>query len=59
MFAWGKAQQQEFDDLKHHFCLAPTLFVPDLQKTLDIETDASDYVVGAVLTQHIIADFRG
>jgi len=50
--AWGKAQQQAFDDLKYHLCLAPVLSLPNLQKPFEIETDASDYVVGAVLTQH-------
>jgi hypothetical protein len=51
-FAWGKAQQQAFDDLKHRLCSAPVLSLPDLQQPFEIETDASDYVVGAVLTQH-------
>jgi hypothetical protein len=51
-FAWGQAQQQAFDDLKHHLCSTPLLSLPDLQQPFDIETDASDYVVGAVLTQH-------
>ena len=50
--AWRKEQQWSFDDLKHHLCLAPILSLPDLQQPFDIETDASDYVVGAVLTKH-------
>ena len=51
-FVWGKAQQQAFDDLKNHLCLAPVLSLPDLQQRFEIETDAFDYVVGIVLTQH-------
>jgi hypothetical protein len=39
-------------DLKHHLCSAPVLSLPDLQQPFEIETDASDYVVGIVLTQH-------
>jgi hypothetical protein len=50
-FAWGKAQQQEFDDLKHCLCSTPVLSLPDLQQPFKIEIDASDYVVGAILTQ--------
>jgi hypothetical protein len=41
-----------FDDLKHHLCSAPVLALPDLQQPFEIETDASDYVVGVILTQH-------
>jgi hypothetical protein len=49
---WGLSQQQEFDDSKQ--CLCSTLFLSllNLQQPFQIETDASDYVVGAVLTQH-------
>jgi hypothetical protein len=48
----GKEQQRSFDDLKHHLCSALVLSLPDLQQPFEIEIDASDYVVGAVLTQH-------
>jgi hypothetical protein len=51
-FTWGKAQQQEFDDLKHRLCSAPILSLPNRQKTFEIETDAFDYDVGTILTQH-------
>jgi hypothetical protein len=51
-FMWGKEKQRAFDDLKHHLCSALVLSLPDLQQPFKIETDASDYVVGTVLTQH-------
>jgi hypothetical protein len=51
-FVWGRSQQQAFDDLKQCLCSAPVLSLPDLQQPFEIETDASDYVVGIVLTQH-------
>jgi hypothetical protein len=51
-FTWGKAHQQEFDDLKHCLCSTPVLSLPDLQQPFKIEIDASDYVVGAILTQN-------
>jgi hypothetical protein len=51
-FVWGLSQQQAFDDLKNHLCSSPVLSLPDLQHPFEIETDASDYVVGIVLTQH-------
>jgi hypothetical protein len=51
-FMWGKEQQREFDNLKHHLCSTPVLSLPDLQQPLDIETDAYEYVVAVVLTQH-------
>jgi hypothetical protein len=49
-FLWGQPQQQEFDDLKQHLCSAPVLSLLDLQQPFEIETDALDYVVGAILT---------
>jgi hypothetical protein len=51
-FAWGRSQQQAFDDLKQCLCSAPVLSLPYLQQPFEIETDASDYAVGVVLTQH-------
>jgi hypothetical protein len=51
-FVWGKEQQREFDDMKPHLCSALILSFLDLQQPFKIETDASNYVVGAVLTQH-------
>jgi hypothetical protein len=51
-FVWGWSQQQTFDDLKQRLCSTPILSLTDLQQPFKIETDASDYVVGVVLTQH-------
>ena len=51
-FVWGRSQQQAFDDFKHRLCLAPVLSLLELQQSFEIETDASNYVVGVVLTQH-------
>jgi hypothetical protein len=45
-FVWGLSQQKAFDDLKQHLCSTPVLSLPDLQQPFEIETDASDYVVG-------------
>lgn len=51
-FVWVNSQQQAFKDLKQHLCSAPILTLPYLQQPFEIETDASDYAVGAVLTRH-------
>ena len=51
-FTWGQAQQQTFYDLEHRLCSTPVLSLPDLQQPFNIETDASDYDVGTILTQH-------
>jgi hypothetical protein len=51
-FTWGRSQQQVFDDLKQLLCSAPVLSLPYLQHPFEIETDASDYVVGVILTEH-------
>ena len=48
---WLETQQKAFVELKHHLCCAPVLTLPDLQQPFEIETDASDYDIGAVLTQ--------
>jgi hypothetical protein len=51
-FVWGLSQQQAFDDLKQRLCSAPILSLLDLQDPFEIETDALEYVVGVILTQH-------
>jgi hypothetical protein len=48
---WSESQQKAFDDLKHRLCSAPVLTLPYLQQPFEIKTDASDYAIGAVLTQ--------
>jgi len=47
----GKEQQEAFDDLKRRFISAPILchFYPELDTV--VETDASDYVLGCILSQ--------
>ena len=38
--------------LKHRLCSTSVLALPDLQQPFEIETDTSNYAVGAILTQH-------
>jgi hypothetical protein len=52
IFSWGLAQQRAFEDMKHLLCSAPVLSLPDLQQLFEIETDAFDYAINAVLTHH-------
>jgi len=49
---WGQLQHKAFNDLKQSLCSTRVLSLPDLQQPFDIETDASNYVVGTLLTQH-------
>jgi hypothetical protein len=51
-FVWGMSQQKAFDELKKSLCSSPILSLPYLQHPFEIKTNASDYVVGVVLTQH-------
>ena len=50
-FVWGKKQQDAFEELKRHFTSAPILchFHPDHETV--VETDASDYALGCILSQ--------
>ena len=50
-FFWSETQQKAFTELKHCLYCAPMLTLPDLQQPFEIQTDASDYAVGEVLTQ--------
>jgi hypothetical protein len=51
-FVWDVSQHKAFDVLKKHLYSTPILSLPNLQHPFEIEIYASDYVVGAVLTQH-------
>jgi len=50
-FNWGPDQQKPFDKLKELFTSAPFLRNPDCNKPFVIETDASNFAVGAILSQ--------
>jgi hypothetical protein len=51
-FVWGLSNRKMFNDLKKFLCSTPVFSLPDLQQPFEIEIDASDYVVGIVITQH-------
>jgi hypothetical protein len=50
-FVWSPLAQQQFQALKNALCYALVLHLPDLQSPFEIETDASQYVIGTVLKQ--------
>ena len=50
-FHWGKEEQAAFDEIRTIMCKAPVLRQPDFQKKFYLQTDASAYGVGAVLSQ--------
>ena len=52
-FSWGREQNIEFEKLKQRFTTAPILahFYPERETV--IETDASDFALGAILSTRI------
>jgi hypothetical protein len=50
-FAWNNKAQIAFDALKVAFTQAPILLTFDPEKEIVVETDSSDYALGAVLSQ--------
>jgi hypothetical protein len=50
-FQWGDNQTKAFAELKHRFATAPVLRLFDPAKPVIVETDASDYAIGACLNQ--------
>mgnify|MGYP000532974220 FL=1 len=50
-FLWTSAAQRAFDALKAAFLTAPVLVHPDPTRPFQVETDASDFAIGVVLSQ--------
>ena len=48
---WGKQQQQSFEKLKTALITAPILAYPEPEGTYILDTDASNFAYGAVLSQ--------
>ena len=48
---WRESKQKEFFELKHHLYSALVLTLLDMQQPFEIETNASNYPIEAVLTQ--------
>jgi hypothetical protein len=51
LWRWGEGEQQAFDDLKAAFVNAPILVMPNMNAPFRVETDASDFAMGAILSQ--------
>ena len=51
MFQWGGKQQKAFNTLKEKNITELVLGLPDLQRPFEIETNVSDYAMGAMLMQ--------
>jgi len=47
---WEKEQEEAFGKLKAVFTTEPVLAIPDIDKKMRVEADASDYVTGGVLS---------
>jgi hypothetical protein len=52
VFQWGGKKQKAFDTLKEKISSAPVLALPNLRQPFEIQTDASNYAMEAVLLQH-------
>ncbi|RXW20770.1 hypothetical protein EST38_g5090 [Candolleomyces aberdarensis] len=50
-FKWTEDAQLAFDELKRRFTKEPVLMMPDPNRPFQVESDASLYASGAVLTQ--------
>ena len=50
-FKWKKEQEDGFQELKQAVQKEPVLLQPDQKKPFEVEIDASNYAIGAVLMQ--------
>ena len=46
---WEKEQEEVFEKLKAGFTTEPVLAIPDIDREMRVEADASDYTTGEVL----------
>ena len=51
-FIWSDEAQQSFEELKYRFVNAPILIYARLSDPFIVETDASNFAIGCVLSQH-------
>jgi hypothetical protein len=51
-FTWDEKERNAFNELKKRLTSAPVLRIPDPDLPYQLETDASDFAVGAVLQQN-------
>ena len=50
-YNWKTSEQKSFEELKQQLTSAPVLLLPDPDKPFTLTTDASDFAIGAVLSQ--------
>ena len=55
-FRWNKAQQKAFEEIQDLIITDPILQYPDFKKPFIVTTDASDYAIGAILSQGKIGE---
>ena len=46
---WEEKQQKAFEELKKRFTTEPVLVIPDFDREMRVEADASDFVMEGVL----------
>jgi hypothetical protein len=51
VWRWKRPQHNAFEELKTRMCCSPVLTQPDFKKKFYLQTDASAYSVGAILSQ--------
>ncbi|XP_069486342.1 uncharacterized protein [Ambystoma mexicanum] len=53
-FLWTTTQEEAFQRLQTEFTQAPILAQPDINRPFIVETDASNYAIGAVLNSNLV-----
>ena len=55
-FIWTIESQKAFDEIKSKFSSAPVLAYPNREITFMVETDSSNFAIGAILSQTLTKD---